>query len=200
MSSRRFSPIALAGVVGLFGLGIWLILSPDGTAREAASTNPAASASGHLRHGVSPSAPSEPGVSDSCAACEAKACVNERGGCSALSGNAEDGPSKGLQSRASLCEQVLACVRKTGCAPGARGVGYECYCGNDDVQKCITQATANGPCRDVIEAAAESTSPMTVGQRWGKQEFALGAAFRRVRCAADHCRAECFPGSQPEAK
>ncbi len=189
MSSNARTPLIVALLLAILGLGIWLMATPSGKPPDgAASFPPAASASGATGQPAS-----ERGVSPSCAECEAKFCSAERGGCRESVGLAADGPRKGT-ARSALCEEVLACVRKTGCAPGARGVGNECYCGKDDVQKCITEATADGPCKEVIEAAAESTSPMTVGQRWGKAEFALGAAFRRVRCAGDRCRAECFPG------
>lgn len=196
MSPNGRSLVQLGAVALLLVVGVWLLIP---TGESASMAAPAGETSGPAASASSPSPPSEPGVSEACLKCGAASCAEEQKGCSVLSGTATDGFRKGA-SRVQLCEEVLACVRKTGCAPGARGVGHECYCGGDDVQKCITEATPHGPCKEVIEAAGESNSPMEVGKRWGNHEFAVGAAFRRVRCEAQRCRTECFPGAKPEAR
>ena len=102
--------------------------------------------------------------------------------CESLTGNAAGGPASG-QPKAQLCRTLYDCILDTNCSevPGGGGDNLRCYCGT--AADCANPAQANGACKAQVEAAAESTGFITIGQNLGDPTFASGVATTRVSCA-----------------
>jgi hypothetical protein len=91
-------------------------------------------------------------------------------------GVAAAGPAKGMP-RAALCQAVLDCVHTTHCNALQ---DLDCWCGiGADAMACLTPSfPRNGPCKQVIENAAETTNADTLPERYYDwMGYALGAAF-----------------------
>jgi hypothetical protein len=98
-----------------------------------------------------------------------------------------DGPGSGKKF-SQLCLDVLHCARETGCAAKDPQV---CYCG-DGVSDTICLGMPQGPCRDVFEAAAETTHVSDVIDRLVDPTYPVGAAFNLLRyCEIPICGASC---------
>lgn len=140
-----------------------------------------------------------------CETCEATApgCKDLQTACYELDGVATEGPAQGV-AKADLCAEVIACIRKSDCAysPADPLSGLDdgvsgCYCGDATFAECIQQQTKapNGPCKAEIEAAAETTTPKTVGVRGLNPSYALGGAFSLIKfCDQDPalCLSSCL--------
>jgi cysteine-rich repeat protein len=96
--------------------------------------------------------------------------------------------------KADLCEGVLECIRDADSMNcGAEGA-EACFCGiGADLTNCISMNNPTGPCRDIMQAAGESTSAQTVSERFVDPGFALGLAISVFRCDQELCSTECFP-------
>lgn len=126
---------------------------------------------------------------DVCKTCLATSCQAPLDACNAAIGNAAAGPAIG-QPKSTLCKALIDCSETTKCAKGSLASGEACYCGTVDVTGCISGA-ANGQCKSQSEAAAESVSGLTVGQRWVNPAFAVGFAGQRIRCSLQNCNTAC---------
>jgi cysteine-rich repeat protein len=131
-----------------------------------------------------------------------KLCSDLEKGCYELAGTAAAGPALGL-NKSDLCADVIACVRRTGCATvayaGSGGI-ESCYCGAGvDISVCLS-GTPAGPCKDDIEAGAESATPVDVGARFLDVSYATGAALKLVaRCDQKACQPQCDPSAARDA-
>ena len=131
---------------------------------------------------------------------------------------AKDGPAKG-QYIADLCQAVLDCVRSTGCWTQISGgqvihhaSDYFCYCGSvAGTGDCFVDGKADGPCREVIENAAETTMASTIvsgqfdpvaGKTAGRREHPHSRRASLVRTSPDKlgiCASSCVPTDEPDA-
>jgi hypothetical protein len=89
-----------------------------------------------------------------------------------------------------LCEQMVACVRRTGCAHDENGDVQPCYCGDVPDDQCLGGG-ARGACKKEIEAAASSDKPMTVGTRFADTSFPVARAAYLIRCDVAVCKGVC---------
>ncbi|MDX2054737.1 MAG: DUF4215 domain-containing protein [Polyangiaceae bacterium] len=128
-----------------------------------------------------------------CPSCVALRCQSSIDACSTATGNAAAGPAAG-QPKKDLCGAMIDCANTTKCAKGSLGSGERCYCGTFDTTSCIS-GFANGPCRTEAERAAESTTGLTVGQRWANSDFAIGLATSYIRCTLEKCKSQCELGA-----
>ncbi len=81
------------------------------------------------------------------------------------------------------CNAIAACIRETGCS------NLQCYCGENLVD-CVS-GTANGPCKDVIDANASSTNVVQIVAELGNEDRAAGRALRVATCERSQCVREC---------
>jgi len=131
-----------------------------------------------------------------CNACEEHGCRDVDGldlyaACFLATGTASDGPGAGMP-RSDLCKAVLHCARVTGCALTDP---QPCYCGEGVSDILCLAGNAAGPCKGVIEVAAESTSTALIAERLADPAYASGAAFNLLRyCEAPICGAACAGG------
>lgn len=103
---------------------------------------------------------------------------------------AEGGPAAGTP-RNKLCQQMVACVRKTNCATNPTDPITPCLCGSASVLDCA--ADPKGPCAAEISAAAESRTFNDIQQRAADTTFAVGTAYTVLSaCDATVCPRECI--------
>ena len=121
-----------------------------------------------------------------CRSCEMAACPTTLSDCEQATGNAGAGPAAGMPKK-TLCLNLVACMRSSGCVKPNDGDPAPCYCGTVDEGTC-TVAGGNGPCKAAFEAAAESTSPADItGARYTDPAWASGLAFNLVGCDSFNC-------------
>jgi cysteine-rich repeat protein len=111
--------------------------------------------------------------------------------CYEAAGNATQGPSLGIAKK-TLCGDVVACVRGSGCAEQAEGIGLDsemCYCGVPFIE-CLEDAV-DGECKETFELAAESSEYEEVMERFSDSGYALGLGVALVRCQSEFCAADC---------
>lgn len=112
-------------------------------------------------------------------------------GCYEATGSATQGPSLGIAKK-TLCGDVVACVRGSGCAQDAESFGYDaemCYCGVPFAE-CLEDAV-DGKCKETFELAAESSEYAEVMERFSDPGYALGLGVALVRCQSEFCAADC---------
>ncbi len=126
---------------------------------------------------------------DPCLTCLGANCKSFADACTAATGNAAAGPAAG-QPKATLCQAMIDCSNTTKCAKGSLGSGEGCYCGTAGTTDCIS-GLADGQCKSQAEKAAESTSGLTVGQRWVNPGYAMGFAGTYIRCSLQSCNTQC---------
>lgn len=126
---------------------------------------------------------------DPCKTCLAASCQTNINACANATGNAAAGPAAG-QPKSALCAAMNTCADTTKCAKGSLGSGEGCYCGTVDTTSCIS-GLANGLCKTEAERAAETTSGLTVGQRWVNPGFAIGLSGQYIRCSLQQCKTQC---------
>jgi hypothetical protein len=115
--------------------------------------------------------------------------------CSEATGVAQAG-SGASQTRVSLCNQTLACLRNTGCyqdtASNEQNV-ISCYCGSVALAECTAQ-NANGPCHTQFEKGFESGSPAAMKEHFYDTGLGAGLATTRAMYDVFYCPdAGCFP-------
>jgi hypothetical protein len=117
-----------------------------------------------------------------CAACERKHIASgdcePDSGCDDLSGDDKR-----------LCEDLLACQRRTNCWVNHP---LDCLCGSAPGVDCA-QGAANGACRAEIQAATKTTDPVKNGTLFFDPKFPAGRANRLIACAYDNCKSTCAP-------
>jgi hypothetical protein len=105
---------------------------------------------------------------------------------------ATQGPQKG-SAKSDLCQAVLACARSSPQMCAAAINLDKCYCGTLSNDECTSgQKVPDGDCKRVIEDAAETTDPNTIGQVSGNPCGAYGAAADVLAfCDSPCCAVEC---------
>ena len=93
--------------------------------------------------------------------------------------------------KAPLCNEVLDCVRDSGCAANGNPALKSCYCGTASVSQC-NSGLGNGPCKAELERALEATDFATVSQRVGNSLYGGGVAMKRIDCDQSFCDPVCF--------
>jgi hypothetical protein len=122
---------------------------------------------------------------DPCLSCQCTACPGAMAQCFDAEDVAAAGPAAGT-SRGALCAAVVLCGATTGCT------GQDCYCGAGVGLIACATGGAQGPCMSEIEAAAETTDPLTIATRQTDTSFALGRANAVGECAEGNCAAQCL--------
>jgi cysteine-rich repeat protein len=96
-----------------------------------------------------------------------------------------------------LCENLVSCMRMTGCPVNATGDAQPCYCGTASDLACLGGA-ANGMCRTQVEAAAKIPAgtpadqiPEMVANGFADASLPLGRAANLMRCDAAACGGIC---------
>ena len=94
------------------------------------------------------------------------------------------------------CAALMKCAHKTKCPTrDANGDAWsaphpnKCYCGTASTMACMTGG-ANGACIAEVEAAADSTDPMVIGERFANPAYAVGDAMGLLLCEMDFCVGE----------
>jgi hypothetical protein len=128
-------------------------------------------------------APSAAGIDPvACAACEKKHIAagdcEPDSGCEGLSGTDQE-----------LCENLLACQRRTNCWVKHP---LDCLCGSASGVDCA-QGAADGACRAEIQAATKTTDPVKNGTLFFDPTLPAGRANRLIACAYDNCQSVCAP-------
>jgi hypothetical protein len=118
---------------------------------------------------------------NACGSCVDMNCPADIAGCSGLTG-----------TERRTCQALVACAHASTCASG--GDGMPCYCGTADVGGCLGGA-ANGACKALVEAAAGTTDPQVIGERFTDPSYLLGRAMNFFGCRAAFCPAECAPAA-----
>ncbi len=126
-----------------------------------------------------------------CRSCETAQCPEVVAGCDQLSGVAAAGTGMG-KPRKELCLDLVNCARSTKCAKNM-GDLQPCFCGTAGDIPCLTGA-ANGVCKAVVEAAAESAEAGVVADRFSAVEFAIGGAVGLLACDYEFCAGQCANG------
>jgi len=137
----------------------------------------------------------------SCDDCARTGCASTLAGCFGVTGDAAAGPGRG-EARSALCDELRACVQATSCHLALRGTGTmaaafleNCYCGTTGMEECFAEeGRANGSCRAEVEAALETTDPVTVLSRLSGADarYPLFAALEELLdCEEMACRAQC---------
>jgi len=94
-------------------------------------------------------------------------------------------------AKAPLCNEVLDCVRDSGCAANGQPALKTCYCGTATVPQC-NAGQGNGACKAELERALEATDFATVSQNVGKLLYGGGVAMKRIDCDNSFCPSTCF--------
>jgi len=109
--------------------------------------------------------------------------------CKPMTGVLQGGRRAGASKR-EVCEAVVACIGGASCT-SETGDPRRCYCGTAEDGACLG-GSGDGPCKAVMEDAAESTSSSDVASRWTEPQFALAQAVHEVGCLKGMCRPECL--------
>jgi hypothetical protein len=111
----------------------------------------------------------------------------------------DKGPRAGSTVQA-LCEDLLLCIRESGCAKG--GVAAACLCGSATADECRSDETkANGPCKDLAKAAAhlEDLSRLDLASlRFFDESYTSGKATQLILCDVRKCGEECLNLPPPD--
>jgi hypothetical protein len=119
-----------------------------------------------------------------CDQCTLDNCFPETDGCDLITDPADK----------KLCEDAYACfvaaTHPGSVVPGRctnQGDPNKCWCGTNPTT-CLTEmAAANGPCRDLVVAAAKSADPGTIQLRFVDPGFPLGRAVNLSSCRGSFC-------------
>jgi len=128
-------------------------------------------------------------TSAACLACDQATDCVDFVDCFQLSGNAAAGSPAAGTPKANLCNEVLDCVRDSGCAAGGNGI-IKCYCGTANVTDC-QNGLANGACKVELERGLETVTFGQISQRLKSPQFGGGIAMARVDCEQQVCGAAC---------
>jgi len=81
------------------------------------------------------------------------------------------------------CENVLACIRNTGCGVGNSPI--RCLCGEVGMGPCAAADKWNGPCASVYAAALAGGPPGKLIQLFGDPKSPIGVANNTFTCDVD---------------
>jgi len=109
--------------------------------------------------------------------------------CSQLTTNAATGSPAAGVPKANLCNEVLDCVRDTGCATAGNAI-IKCYCGTANAADC-QNGLGNGVCKTEIERGLETTTFTQITQRLKSPQYGGGVALARIDCEQEACKTEC---------
>jgi len=127
-------------------------------------------------------------TSATCLACDNAGDCADFTNCSVLTTNAATGPAAGT-AKSNLCNEVLDCVRDTGCASAGNAI-IKCYCGTANATDC-QNGLANGACKTELERGLETTTFQQIAQRLKSTIYGGGIAMARVDCEQQICKTEC---------
>ena len=89
-----------------------------------------------------------------------------------------------------LCSAYYECAHETGCAAERQEA---CYCGNGiSDMECVAAGLADGPCKEAVEAAADSTDPWEISARMFHSAYPLGWANQLLLCEWLYCNESCL--------
>jgi hypothetical protein len=88
-----------------------------------------------------------------------------------------------------MCNEVLDCVRDSGCATGGNAP-VKCYCGTANATDC-QNGLANGACKAELERGLETVTFGQITQRLKNVSFGGGIAMARIDCEQTVCKTEC---------
>ncbi|HEY6876924.1 MAG TPA: hypothetical protein VI299_02855 [Polyangiales bacterium] len=123
--------------------------------------------------------------------------------CDMLTGDATDGPKKGMP-RSKLCNELVACAQRTACAKGG---AYQCLCGpgmtaSDCVPMLGKVTELTGACRSEYLAAAGTTNASLLTQIISSSAEIVASSGATVTpaeyaaalldCDRSYCIEECF--------
>jgi hypothetical protein len=99
----------------------------------------------------------------------------------------------GLSSTADqlLCQALYACISAHAAACTSGGDPTVCFCGTSGSTCWVAPGAANGPCANETIAAAKTTNPMEIQNRFISPNFPLGRAANLVVCQGGLCQTEC---------
>lgn len=199
----REKALALVLLMVVAGFAIFLGTRKDdqpaaGSADNRAADDPAASdADRHRRQlpviaGDSVNAPSLVAQSAApthaagprCENCSAQNCTPATDGCDGIADSADR----------ALCEDLYECFADPAHNCTIQGDPVRCWCGTHPTT-CLTNATgplaANGPCLDRLIAAAKTSDPKIIRDRFVDAKFPLGRAVNLTSCRGSFCTGEC---------
>jgi hypothetical protein len=88
-----------------------------------------------------------------------------------------------------LCDNLFNCMRATQC--WRAGGPLDCFCGTATGMSCAT-GSANGHCKQEVQAATGSLDPIENGTRFYDFRFpAAAAATTLIACDYDQCQSVC---------
>jgi hypothetical protein len=109
--------------------------------------------------------------------------------CSIAIGNAAAGTPAAGTPKANLCNEVLDCVRDSGCAAGGNSI-LNCYCGTATAAECQT-GQPKGVCKAELERGLETTVFNDILGHMKNTIYGGGVAMARIDCEQQVCKAEC---------
>lgn len=109
--------------------------------------------------------------------------------CDIALGNAAAGSPAAGTPKAALCNEVLDCVRQTGCAANGNAP-INCYCGTASGADCQA-GLGNGLCKTQIERGLETTAFTSISARFKNTGFGGGVALARIDCDQNACKPQC---------
>lgn len=92
------------------------------------------------------------------------------------------------------CNDVVQCVRQTGCATSGGFSLADCFCGDGvDVNTCLGQQVSEvtGACKEIIAQGTESTNVQEIAERFSDAAYATGRAVQLLQCDHLGCSEPC---------
>jgi cysteine-rich repeat protein len=114
-------------------------------------------------------------TTDSCRECMCQNCTDRALDCFANYSPEEN----------QACVDVIQCGNDTCCE------AEQCYCGTQDVLVCLVFG-GDGPCKEQINQAADTTSVIDVSNRVNNINYPIGRATALVSCIESSCSSECL--------
>ena len=109
--------------------------------------------------------------------------------CDIAVGNAAAGSPAAGTPKSNLCNEVLDCVRDSGCA--ANGFApIHCYCGSASAADCQA-GLGNGVCKPQLERGLETTAFTSISSRFKNSAYGGGVAMARIDCDQGACSSQC---------
>lgn len=87
------------------------------------------------------------------------------------------------------CKDAYQCIQANRCGDPAQEEFSRCYCGDTEKTDCFMGGgTPKGACKELLEKAAKSTSPLEVGQKFYDMETDIGQAIQFANCRQSFCK------------
>ena len=121
---------------------------------------------------------------DACNKCTMENCIPSTDGCDV----------QRLRTDANLqaCRNLYCCIRANQCITAPDNDPQRCWCGTAADDPChVGTMPANGPCAKEYAAAAETTDPALIFQRFVDPHYAVGSADNLSICRATFCSDVC---------